>query len=267
MSTPKLYKTEAIVLKGSDLGEADRLLTLYSPRLGKLKAVARGARKPKSKLGGHVETLTHSLLMLAEGHSLDVVSQSQTLHSFLGLRGDLGRLSLGLYAADLVNCFTEERQENQALFDLLRDTLEWLSNLSVDPASVTAADTALRHFELHLLEDLGYRPQLHHCIHCQHDLEPVVNFFSPGAGGTVCPSCRGQGGWTNQISVNALKCLRLFQASPRQDACRVRISAELSDELKLHLQGYVRYLLEKDIKSATWLDRLQRSEYPPLRGT
>lgn len=258
MSTPKLYKTEAIVLKGSDLGEADRLLTLFTPRLGKLKAVARGSRKPKSKLGGHVETLTHSLMMLAEGHSLDVVSQSQTLSSFLGLRGDLGRLSLGLYAADLVNCFTEERQENQALFDLLRDTLEWLSDLSGDATPLTGGDTVLRHFELHLLEDLGYRPQLHHCIHCQHDLEPVVNFFSPSAGGTVCPTCRGQGGWVKPISVNALKCLRLFQSSPGQSSCRIKISAELSQELKLHLQGYIRYLLERDVKSATWLDRLQQ---------
>ncbi|MBI4287401.1 MAG: DNA repair protein RecO [Chloroflexi bacterium] len=263
MSTPKLYKTEAIVLKGSDLGEADRLLTLITPRLGKLKAVARGARKPKSKLGGHVETLTHSLMMVAEGHTLDVVSQSQTLHSFIGLRQDLEQLSLGLYAADLVNCFTEEHQENQAIFHLLVETLDWLSDVAGEKAW-PAGETVLRHFELHLLEHLGYQPQLHQCIHCQQELAPVVNFFSPSAGGTVCPHCREQAAWVKPVSVNALKCLRLFQSDSRQACCRVKVGPELSLELKNHLQGYLRYLLEKDIKSATWLDRLQHSEYPLL---
>lgn len=257
MSTPKLYKTEAIVLKSSDLGEADRLLTLYTPHLGKLKAVARGARKPKSKLGGHVETLTHSLIMLAQGHTLDVVSQCQTLHSFQSLREDLGRLSLGLYAADLVNSFTEERQENLPLFRLLIDTLDWLSTVAGTPRQ-KAQDTAIHHFELHLLEYLGYQPQLQDCVHCHCALEPITNFFSPNVGGIVCPRCREHGGIVRPISVNALKCMRLFQASPREDVCRVRLNTELSLELKQHIRSYMRHLLEKDIKSATWMDRLQQ---------
>ena len=256
MSTPKLYKTEAIVLKGTDLGEADRLLTLYTPHLGKLKAVARGARKPKSKLGGHVETLTHCFLMLAQGHSLDVVSQCQTLHSFQPIREDLGRLSLGLYASDLVNSFTEERLENQPVFQLLLDTLDWLSAAAGTPRQ-KAQDTIIHHFELHLLEYLGYQPQLQSCVHCHCALEPVTNFFSPNVGGIVCPHCREHEAWVRPISVNALKCLRLFQASPREDVCRVRLNVELSQELKQHIQGYMRHLLEKDIKSATWIDRLQ----------
>lgn len=255
MPSPKLYKTEAIVLKSSDLGEADRLLTLYAPHLGKLRAVARGARKPKSKLGGHVEPLTHSLMMLAQGHTLDVVSQSQTLHAFQSIREDLGRLSLGLYAADLVNSFTEERQENIPLFRLLIDTLDWLS-AAADTPRQKAQDTVIHHFELHLLEYLGYQPQLQNCVHCHCALEPVTNFFSPNTGGIVCPGCREHGAWVKPISVNALKCLRLFQASPRGDACHVKLNTELSLELKQHIQGYMRHLLEKDIKSATWIDRL-----------
>lgn len=261
MSKPRLYKTEAIVLKGSDLGEADRLLHLYTPHLGKLRAVARGARKPKSKLGGHVETLTHSLMMLAQGHTLDIVTQSQTLHSFQPIRADLGRLSLALYAADLVNSFTEERHpDSSGLFHLLLDTLDGLSNTSNEAACLPVKDTVLRYFELHLFECIGYRPQLQHCIHCHQELEPVVNFFSPSAGGIVCPHCQEREAWAKPISVNALKCLRLFQSSPKQNACRLRLSSELSLELKLHLQGYIRYLLDRDIKSATWLDRLQRTD-------
>ena len=256
MSTPKLYKTEAIVLKASDMGEADRLLTLYTPHLGKLKAVARGARKPKSKLGGHVEPLTHCLLMLAQGHTLDVVSQSQTLHSFQPVREELGRLSLGLYAADLVNSFTEERQENLPLFRLFVDTLDWLSAVA-GTTRQNKQDSAIHHFELHLLEYLGYQPQLQDCVHCRCALEPVTNFFSPNTGGIVCPRCREHGAWVKPISVNALKCLRLYQASPREEACRIRLNAELSQELKQHIQSYMRHLLERDIKTATWIDRLQ----------
>lgn len=258
MSKPRLYKTEAIVLKSSDMGEADCLLSLYTPHLGKLRAVARGARKPRSKLGGHVQTLTHSAMMLAQGHSLDVVAQSQTLHSFQPLRANLERLSLALYAVDLVDSFTEERLENLPLFHLLLDTLDWLSI----SANISAQHAVLHHFELHLLEHVGYRPQLHHCVHCRCALEPITNFFSPSAGGTLCPQCREQEATVRPLSVNALKCLRLFQSSPRESACRVRLNSGLSLELKQHLRGYIRYLLEREVKSATWLDRLQRSDCP-----
>ena len=82
MSIPRNYQTQAIIIKQTKLGEFDKLLTIYTPELGKLKAVAKGAYRPGSKLGGNVEPLTHSLLFLAKGRKLDIITQSQTIDGF-----------------------------------------------------------------------------------------------------------------------------------------------------------------------------------------
>ena len=145
MTQPKIYSTEAIVLRRKGLGEADSLLTLYTSRLGKVRAVARGAQRPKSRLGGHVESLVYSEMQLAQSRNLDIVTQSQTIEGFLPLRDDLWRSSCAIYIVELVDRFTVERQENYAVFRLLLDALRWLCR-------VRNSEALLRCFELHLLE-------------------------------------------------------------------------------------------------------------------
>lgn len=251
MTAPRVYKTEAIILKHAKSGEADRILTLYTPGLGKIKAVAKGARRPGSKLGGHVELLTHSLMMLSRGRSLDIVTQSQTINSFLPLKNDLRRTSYGLYASELVDSFTEERLENRPIFDLLLSVLNWL-------CEADNGDLVLRHFELHLLHYLGYRPQLHRCVNCNLALQPVTNFFSPYQGGVMCPECGYKEPVARPLSVNAVKVLRLWQDCDYPTARRVRISPELSSELEQVMKEYITYLLEREAKSTAWLDRLKQ---------
>ena len=123
MTTQRLYNTEAIVLKKHEVGEANSILTLYTPHLGKLRAIAKGVRRPKSKLGGHVEILTYSKVLLAQSQNLDIITQSQTIESFLPLRGDLWRTSRALYIVELVDQFSAEGEENYPLFRLLVDTI------------------------------------------------------------------------------------------------------------------------------------------------
>tara|TARA_Y100000310_G_scaffold218044_1_gene219184 strand:- start:431 stop:1228 length:798 start_codon:yes stop_codon:yes gene_type:complete len=260
MGKPKLYNTEAVVIHRSKLGEADYILTLYTPHLGKLSAVAKGVRRPKSKMGGHVELLTHSQVLLARGRNLDTLTQCQTLHSFLSLREDLERVSRGLYVAELVHRFTEEHLENYPLFQLLVGTLDWLGLLR-------AGTLALRYFEVRLLDVLGYRPQLSTCVGCGSKLEPTLNFFSSASGGVLCPDCGPGEPKARTLSVAALKVLRLLQGADRDMASRVKMDAQLSLELKLLLRGYMGYLLEREVKSAAWLDRLDRkTEFGPLQS-
>ena len=251
MAKPRVYKTEAIVLKRTNLGEADKILTIYTPNMGKIRAVARGVRRPKSKLGGHVETLTRSSMMLASGRNLDIITQSQTLDSFFGLRGDLLRTSCALYAAELVDRFTEEHEGNYPVYRLLLGTIAQI----VETDSV---DLALRYFEIRMLGYLGYRPQLQTCIFCRKDLEPQQNYFSASGGGALCPDCRATEPRVRPLSLNALKVLRLFQDSDYNQASRVRLSPGLAKELEMVLREYIRYLLEREVKSAEFLDRLKR---------
>jgi DNA repair protein RecO (recombination protein O) len=254
MSTPKVYKTEAIVLKRIILGEADKILVLYTPNLGKISAIAKGSRRPKSKLAGHLELLTHCRMMLARGQNLDVISQSETVSGFMPLRDNLWHTSLALYAAELVDQLTEEHIDNYPVYQLLLETLHRLSE--GDNGELT-----LRYFELHLLAYLGYKPELNECTICKSRLQPGdENYFSAGAGGVLCPDCRRKQPLSRPISLNALKTLRYWQSNDYEKARKVKVGVELMQELEIILRQYIRYILERDLKSTAWLDRLKREK-------
>ena len=250
MTTPRVYKTEAIVLKGIKLGEADKILTIYTPYLGKIKAVAKGVRRPKSKLRGHVEVLTHSTLMLARGKNLDIITQGQTIDCFLPLRDDLWHTSHALYIAELTDRFTVERVENHPLFQLLLNALKLL-------CQTTSAGLIHHHFELHLLGYIGYRPQLDHCIKCDSPLNPTTNFFSISGGGTLCPNCQYKESQVHPLSLNALKVMRFLQNNDCSSATRLKIPPKLSTELESLMRKYISYLLERRVESSKWIDKLK----------
>jgi DNA repair protein RecO (recombination protein O) len=262
MVTPRSYQAQGIVLRQTKLGEFDKIITIYTPEFGKLQAVAKGACRPKSKLGGNVEPLTHSLLYMARGRNLDIITQSQTIDGFLALKSDLWRMACGLYVVELIDSFTAEGGENCRLFDLLLDTLARLNEPDNN-------EIALRYFELHLLHHLGYRPQLRRCVACDSLLEPVANFFSPSRGGVLCPRCSSDQNQGYQqieaipyepllpLSVEALKVLRLWQSSDYATARRVRVNTELSWEIERVLHEYITYILQRELKSLTWLKEVR----------
>jgi len=253
MSKPRTYQTEAIIIRKTKLGEADRILTLYTPDLGKIQGVAKGVRRPRSKLAGHLELLTHSLVSLARGRNLDTITGSQTISSFLPLKSDLELTSYALYAIELVNQFTPDHVENHPLFRLLLETMEQL-------CQTNDTELVLRYFELHLLNEVGYRPQLHQCIDCHRSLEPITNYFCSSAGGMLCPNCRLSQPLTRPLSVNALKVLRLLQSGDYSTVNRLKMNPQLSHELEMVMRDYLKYLLEREVKSAAWLDTLREQK-------
>lgn len=251
MSNPRLYNTEAVVLRKTDLGEADSILTLFTPHRGKIRAVAKGVRRPKSKMGGHLELLTHSQMLVARSKNLDIISQSQAVESFLSLRDNLWRTSSGLYVVELVDRFTAEGEKDYRVFRLLIDTLHWL-------CQARHGDLLLRCFELRLFDYLGYQPELQRCVVCRSSLEPGTNYFTPSGGGVVCPGCRTQEVALSHLSLTALKVLRFLQSKTYAEVDQLRTAPEVSAELKLLMRRYTRYLLDREVKSADWLDRLER---------
>ncbi len=258
MTRPRSFQTEVIVLKKTKLGEADRILTFYTPDMGKTQGVAKGVRRPKSKMAGHLELLTHSRVQLTRGRNLDTVTGSQTVNAFLPLKEDLWLTSYGLYITELVNQFTPEQVSNPRLFGLLVETLLNLCRIEVNREQV------LRHFELHLLDAVGYRPQLQECANCHAALEPAANFFSPMAGGVLCPKCYNSERDARHLSLNALKVLRFLQSNDFYTTNRLKVDAPLSHELETVMRGLICYLLERDLRSVNWLDTLKK-QIPPVQ--
>lgn len=246
MSRERLYHSEAVVIKRTDLGEADKILTLYTPGKGKFRVVAKGVRRPISKLGGHVELFTLSKMLFAKGRNLDIVTQSETVDSFKTLREDLNRISHAYYVVELLDRFTEDSIENYPVYKLLLEVLQRLSD-DRDPGLV------VRYYELRLLGYLGYRPQLQQCVHCSRELTPAAHFFSPSLGGVVCQNCEAASGDARDLSLNALKVLRHLQRGDYLTCSRIRLNPSLHDELERTLTGYINYLLQKELKSVEFI--------------
>ncbi|MDM7999476.1 MAG: DNA repair protein RecO [Dehalococcoidia bacterium] len=251
----RLYKTEGVVLRHSYIGEADALITLLTPDRGKLRAVARGAKRPKSRLAGHLEPLTHCRVMLAEGRTLDTVSGCETLESFQRIKSDLWLLSCGLYMVDLADRLSAEGAENRPLFEKLIGALRALAG-RVD------AGLVLRHFEFHSLATCGYLPELWACVLCHRKLAATTNYFSPAAAGLLCPECKGKEGLDRPASVDCVKVLRFFAQNECSALSRLRLKPRLAREIEDLMQGYVTYVLDRELASARWLREL-RSEYSP----
>jgi DNA repair protein RecO (recombination protein O) len=252
MTKPRTYQTQAIVIKKTKLGEADRILTFYTPGLGKIQGVAKAVRKPKSKLSGHLEILSYSLVTLARGKNIDTVIGSQTLKPFLAIKNDLDLISYALYITDMVNQFTPPEIEDPQIFNLLVYTLEELPG---------ATDKALLmcYFDLHLLRQAGYRPELEKCVICRKTLDSTANSFAPSAGGVLCPSCQRMGrhyGYT--LSWDSLGIMRFIQGGDWESISVAPVDSIALGEVERLIRSYIRHLLEKEIRSALWLDSLKQ---------
>ena len=247
--TSRVYQTAGIIIRRHKFGEADRLLTLFTADFGKVRAIAKGAMRPGSKLGGNVELLTHSQLMLARGRNLDIITQAQAIDNFLPIRDSLELMACGFYLSELVDTFTEENVEDREMFILFLNTLREL-------AEAQEGERILRYFELRLLSHLGYRPQLGKCANCSRLLLPEVNYFSPAQGGVLCRECGYPDMGARTVSVNALKVLRFWLRSDFATANRVKLSVELTREIKSLMREHIRYILEKQLKSIEWMDTL-----------
>jgi DNA repair protein RecO (recombination protein O) len=247
----RLYRTEAIVLKRHDFGEADRILTLYTPDRGKVSAIAKGVRRIASRKGGHVELFTHAAVLLAEGRNLHVLTQAETIESYRAVREDLERTTYACYMAETVDRFTGEDLGQRPTFELLRDSLAALSDAE-DPALVA------RYFEMRLLGQLGYRPQLFYCATCDAGLDPDGNAFSPEAGGAVCPRCAANEGGAIALDPGAFRVLRFLQTRDWDLVRQVRVSPVTRAALERLMHAYVRHLLERDLASVKFLQSLRR---------
>jgi len=247
MNEFRSFRAEAVVLRHADWGEADRLLTLYTRGRGKVRAIAKGARKITSRKAGHLEPFTRVTLQLARGRDLLIVTQAETVDSYQPLREDLVRTGYAAYVVELLDRFTyEDESENVNIFRLLIVTLSRIAS-EPDPW------LAVRYYEVRLLDHLGFRPQLFQCVNCQAEIQPEGQFFSPVQGGVLCPKCGTglPGVW--DVSADALRYLRHFQRSDYAEAKRARPKAGFQKEVEALMQRYFTYLLERELHTPGFL--------------
>lgn len=252
MPRERTFRSEAIVLRRSNFGEADRLLTLYTRERGKIKAIAKGARKPQTRKAGHVELFMRTQFLFAQGKELAIITQAELVEPYTPLRQDLVRTTYASYLVELLDRFTAVEDRDTRKYDLLANALGWL-------ATSDNLLLASRYYELRLLAMAGFQPQLFRCVACNETIQERDQFFSAELGGILCPDCRPADRRAQEISAAAVKLLRYLQTRSWDTVKNLQLRRPLHRELEGIMHAYLTYILERNLKSVDFLHRL-RSE-------
>jgi DNA repair protein RecO (recombination protein O) len=253
---PRRYVTDAIVLSRFDLGEADRVLTLITPEHGKLKAIAKGVRRPRSRIGGSVEPFAELQLNLVRGRTFDVVTEVRVGHAWLRLRDNLESAATAWYLGELADRSLEERHEAQAQYALLHRAFELL-DAGMAPGRVA------RWYEMHLADELGQRPEVDRCVECDRMLEATETFrWVPPLGGVLCGRCPGPAAAHTGLSLEALKVLKAYQRLDIEAIAGLRLPEAVEREVEAAMREFMRISLERDPRSLAFLDEVRTRPAP-----
>lgn len=238
-----LYRDQAVVLRTQKLGEADRIVTMLSRRHGKVRAVAKGVRRTKSRWGGRLEPFVHVDVQNYQGRELDVVTQAEIVDPFDAMMGDYERYTSGTAMLEATDRLTEEREPSLRLYLLLVGALRSL-DAGEHPSSLV-----LDAFLLRALSISGYEPSLHACARCGS--EGPHRWFAVPAGGVVCTACHPPGSVTPGQPAITLMAALLGGDWPGADIADARTRRESSGLVS----AFAEYHLDRRLRSLPMVER------------
>jgi DNA repair protein RecO (recombination protein O) len=241
MSKGAVYRDHGIVLRTYKLGEADRIVVFVTQGRGKVRAVAKGVRKTRSKFGARLEPMSHVALQLYEGRELDVVTQAESVDQFRTIREDLDRLTRATTMLEAVDQMAQEREENPRLYQMLLGALRSLA--AHDSPLVVGA------FYWKLLAQEGFGPELDVCVSCGED-DVELAAFDLYEGGTLCRSCRSG----MPISADALDLMRMVLGGHLAPALALPASPATREVEHLATRA-MEHHLERRLRSVGVMDR------------
>lgn len=234
------YQTQAIILKRAAANESDIRVIVYSCDRGKLELLARGARKLKSKLAGHLEPITLSGLMVVRGRKFDYAGAAISENCFINIKADYEKI---LYAGKVISIFDnliKLEEKDEYVFKLLLDILNIINN---NKKPIANYDLILALFVLQLLIKLGHKPELHHCVICGKKIEPKENKFDFLKGGLVCGACKpSEDKYNRPISEECIKILRLVENTALLKLTNLKSDKKLDQEVIDIMEKYLKMI-------------------------
>jgi DNA repair protein RecO (recombination protein O) len=245
----KDYLVDAVILKSDRTREADRVITLYTRQVGKIRAMAHGVEKPTSRKRGAVQPFSHSKLLLRRGREIDTVSQGEGVELFPTLRQSLEGLARASYIAEMVDAFTVDEDPHGGIFNLLLETLGILGR--------GCDQIAARAFDIKFMSLLGYRPELECCVLCGSAGGERL-WFVPGQGGVVCADCLSGPAGALAISKGSLATLKALLRWDMGRIYQIRPDPRTGGEIAGIMKKFIEFQLEKGIKSARFLELVEK---------
>lgn len=244
-----LYRSEGIILRSRPLGEADKILTMLTRDKGKVEVIARGARRPRSRLVGAAQPFSYLKVLVFTGKSLAQLSQAEIIRSFIAIRDNLVKTAYASYWMEILDHLLPLEEENLELFLF---TLAGLTVLEKCENPVLLS----RAFELRVLQYLGYTPQLAVCACCGEAPGDSPGGFSPAAGGVVCPACKTEAQNPLPLSKEGLAYMNRLLAADIRTVVNWELSSCRQREIEGALAAFLEYRMEKPLKSLAFLQSI-----------
>jgi len=235
----QVFKVNGIVLEEKEVGESDKLFLVFSKEFGKIEVLGKGIRKIKAKLKSFFQILNYISLEIVKGKNFFIAIDGVLKENFPYPKRNLMTFRNSLYVSFLVNHFLKPEIKEESLFDLF---LQSLYEIGKGEKSLEA----LRFFEWNFLKNLGFGMEVLKCPICQKTLKSPKFFFSPKNGGVVCNTCFKDNSGI-EISIDALKVIRVILLQKRDLYFKIKIGRELQKELRKISKIYLSYFLEKPI--------------------
>jgi len=245
-----LYKTDAIVLGHRNLGEADKILTLFSPDKGKIHAVARGVRRPRNPILAGSQLFSYSNFLIVEGRNLDNISQCEIKESFYRIRQNLGKMAYGLYFAELLRASTPMEDKNRELFRFFLKTMYLLQEWE---------DTEIlsRIYEIKLMAIQGFTPEVFSCVSC---CQKVLNkiFFSPSMGGILCFDCHKRDKNAINITPDTLSTLQKMLLMTYEELKSINVNKYTREQLSSILSLFISHQIDRKLKTVQFIKDINK---------
>lgn len=242
-----LYKIEGIIIRTNDYGESNKILTLYSKEMGKIAVMARGAKKPKSRLSSISQLFTHGQFLVQKGSGLGVLNQGEMISSFRQIRSDIFLTAYAAYMIELLDKLTDDGKPSVSLYSFVYATLDHL-NKGIDP------DVLLYIFELRMLRIAGISPEVNCCVNC-NAIEGEF-FFSIEEGGFLCRRCVQMDSYHIKMNPATARIIRLLYYVDIHRLGKISLKAETKKELKKIITAYFEKYSGIHLKSKKFLDHL-----------
>lgn len=240
MNKMPTYKLDAIILKRINFGEADRLVTAFSKEHGKVKFIAKGSRKTKSKLAGSIEPFCRCDLLLARGRNLDLLTGATVIRNYLDDDYDLNKIKFASFVAEILDKLSGDLVENVEVFELVDSVLSSITEIDSNKLKV--------YFLSNFLSIYGVMPQLSACVKCDQKIEGEI-YFSRAAGGLLDSVCQTSYGDTYVVQPNSVKAIRAAQEGSLEYFKKIRIPESYILESLEILNGFLKFTLIDKIKS------------------
>lgn len=244
-----LHKAEGIVIRSIDYGESHKIITLYTKEHGKISLMARGAKKPKSRLSAITQLFTYGLFLFFRPNprGMGTLSQGERLKSFNAIRHNLVMTAYASYFAELVDKMMDDDEHHPDLFPLLLSVFSQLDE-GKDPAFLA------RLFELKMIILGGYKPELERCVVCRKEEGPFL--FSVKEGGLLCSSCQGRDPQALQLGENGVKLLRFLYHFQPARLGKVNVRPATLENLRLVLWRFMDEHTPLKLKSRPFLEQV-----------